>query len=138
MNKFLNEIIVNKYPSFFPLPEKPRTKKDTFFCFSCGDGWFDIIDSCCSTIENYIKNKKAPTAFYFIQIKEKFGGLRLYYEGGDDFIRGIITAAESLSYKVCEETGKPGCLYAKSSGWIQTLCPEQAVGLTKYISKNVP
>ena len=31
MNKFLNESIVNKYPGFFPLPEKPRTKKDTFF-----------------------------------------------------------------------------------------------------------
>jgi len=33
MNKILNEKIVEKYPDFFPLPEEPRTLKDTFFIF---------------------------------------------------------------------------------------------------------
>ena len=138
MNKLLNENITRKYPNFFPLPEKPRTLKDTFFYFRCSDGWFNIIDSCCCTIHNHLKNNKEVATFHFTQIKEKFGGLRLYYNGGDDFIQGVIATAETLSYKICEETGKPGCLYARSNGWIQTLCPELAVGLTKYISKDVP
>jgi hypothetical protein len=137
MNKTLNENIVKKYPDFFPLPENPRTLKDTFFYFRCGDGWFNLINSCCYTISNHLKNKKEITPFYFTQIKEKFGGLRLYYEGGDEFIQGVVRTAEAISYKICEETGNPGCLYAKSNGWIQTLCPERAVGLEKYISNDV-
>lgn len=137
MNKTLNENIVKKYPDFFPLPEEPRTLKDTFFYFRCGDGWHDLIDRCCFAIKTHIQNNKKTIPFYFTQVKEKFGGLRLYYEGGDEFIQGLVRTAEAISYKICEETGKPGCLYAKRNGWIQTLCSERAVGLEKYISNDV-
>ncbi len=56
----------------------------------------------------------------FDQIKEKFGGLRIYHSGGDDYIDGLIGMAESFSYKICEvcgERGKPN-----KGGWIATLC----------------
>ena len=43
-----------------------------------------------------------------IQVKEKFGGLRFYYSGGDDYIRGLVDMAESMSYKTCEVCGSPG------------------------------
>jgi hypothetical protein len=137
MNKLLNEGIVEKYPKFFPLPENPRTLKDAFFHFRCDDGWYDLINSCCNTINHYLKNHKQPPAFHFTQIKEKFGGLRMYYECGDPFIEGIIHFTESVSYKICEETGKPGKLYAKPTGWIKTLCRENAVGYIEYVSKDV-
>ena len=32
-----------------------------------------------------------------IQVKEKYGGLRFYYSGGDDYIHGIVAMAENLS-----------------------------------------
>lgn len=54
------------------------------------------------------------------QVKEKFGGLRFYYRGGDTFIEGIAAMAESMSYVTCEECGNPG--KPNTSGWIRTLC----------------
>lgn len=56
------------------------------------------------------------------QIKEKFGTLRFYYQGGDDYIRGLDSMAESMSARICEDCGKPG--KRTSGGWIRTLCEE--------------
>ena len=59
-----------------------------------------------------------------IQVKEKFGGLRFYYNGGDDYIRGVVSMAETMSYTTCEVCGSPGNLRGKH--WVQTLCDEHA------------
>lgn len=56
-----------------------------------------------------------------VQVKEKFGGLRFYYSGGDDYIRGVVDMAENMSYKICEDCGSPGKT-RNMSGWIKTLC----------------
>lgn len=73
--------------------------------------------------------KKAPRVFLppltirIDQIKEKFGGLRFYYSGGDDAIHGMVSLAESLSYKICEGCGSTKDIgYTK--GWITTMCKE--------------
>ena len=57
-----------------------------------------------------------------VQVKEKFGGLRFYYNGGDDYIRGLENMAESMSYRTCEECGAPG--KPTKGGWIRTLCEQ--------------
>jgi hypothetical protein len=60
----------------------------------------------------------------FVQIKEKFGALRAYCDGGnDDGIRFLIRSAEDKSYSVCEHCG--GDVFSKQTtvrGWIRTLC----------------
>ena len=56
------------------------------------------------------------------QVKEKFGTLRFYYQGGDDTISGMVRMAESMSGVTCEECGKPGT--QTSGGWIKTVCVE--------------
>ena len=58
------------------------------------------------------------------QVKEKFGTLRFYYDGGDDIIDGMVRMAESMSGVTCEECGKPG--HQRGGGWIVTLCDEHA------------
>lgn len=55
-----------------------------------------------------------------VQVKEKFGGLRFYVSGGDEYIDGMITLAESLSMRTCEECGSPG--KRRGRGWIYTAC----------------
>ena len=60
------------------------------------------------------------------QVKEKFGGLRFYYSGGDDYIDGVVAMAESISYRTCEECGSPGT--STKSGWIRVLCEEHKNG----------
>lgn len=58
------------------------------------------------------------------QIKEKFGTLRFYYVGGDDYIDGLEAMADSMSSVICEDCGKPGKL--RSGGWVRTLCEDHA------------
>lgn len=42
------------------------------------------------------------------QIKEKFAGLRVYYDGGDDRVAGMIEMAESMCSRTCQNSGAPG------------------------------
>lgn len=54
------------------------------------------------------------------QVKEKFGALRFYYDGGDDYIHGLTSMAEAMSGRTCEVCGNPG--ESNKSGYITTLC----------------
>lgn len=56
-----------------------------------------------------------------IQIKEKFGGLRFYIDGGDDTIYGMISLAEGMSYRTCEFCGTTENV-GRTQGWIITCC----------------
>ena len=54
------------------------------------------------------------------QIKEKFGGLRFYYDGGDDQICGMVDMAETWAGYTCEKCGNKG--QRRDGGWVRTLC----------------
>lgn len=61
----------------------------------------------------------------FTQVKEKFGGLRIYSSGGDEYCKNIISFTESLSYHICEVCGRTDELVtAGGKSWIQTTCPK--------------
>jgi len=54
------------------------------------------------------------------QVKEKFGTLRFYYSGGDDYISGMVSLAESLTGVTCESCGNTG--ERRGGGWVHTYC----------------
>jgi hypothetical protein len=54
------------------------------------------------------------------QVKEKFGTLSFYYNGGDDFVSGLVSMAESFSARTCEKCGELGKL--RGEGWLYTAC----------------
>jgi len=54
------------------------------------------------------------------QVKEKFGTLRFYYLGGDDYISGMVSLAESLTGVTCESCGNVG--ERRGGGWVHTYC----------------
>lgn len=58
------------------------------------------------------------------QIKEKFGTLRFYYDGGDEYIHGLVAMAESMSEVTCEKCGSPGKIIP--GGWLKTLCDQHS------------
>ena len=66
MSPELTDQLINKYPDQF--------KNLTYI--ECGDGWYNLLDSLCATIQNQIernaKNDK-PNIFFWSQLKEKFG-----------------------------------------------------------------
>ena len=68
------------------------------------------------------------------QVKEKFGTLRFYYSGGDEYISGLCSMAESMSAVTCEECGNPG--KTVGGGWITTLCKEHAEARDIYTEEE--
>lgn len=97
-----------------------------------GEGWWPIIEALSNQIHHHVKWKNEQRDKYnrgegcppviVRQIKEKFGGLRFYYDGGDDCVDGMVRMAESWAARSCEVCGKPG--KSRDSGWIRTLCDE--------------
>lgn len=66
-------------------------------------GWEKMIHMLSAAIQNHLlllKEKNMPLDFKVEQIKEKFGGLRFYYSGGDDMIEGMVRVAEIFSYEI--------------------------------------
>ena len=81
----------------------------------CDDGWINIIAECHSELLNIDKNYK------IYQIKEKFGTLRFYYEGGNEHIRTIVDYTEFISGYICEDTGSTNDVGYNNKGFIQVL-----------------
>ena len=92
------------------------TKLDKY----CGDGtWAEQRKE--EILEEGLKEvRPIVTQVTIAQIKEKFGSLRFYYDGGDDYISGMVTLAESMSGVTCEDCGDVGV--HRNGGWIRTLC----------------
>jgi len=51
--------------------------------------------------------KATGCKFEILQVKEKFGGLRIHVNHANDAIRGRIEAAKQESLNICEVCGQP-------------------------------
>lgn len=69
--------------------------------------------------------KVYPPRITITQIKEKFGTLRFYFDGGNEKTQAAVDFAEFLSSKTCQYTGKKGVM-CKKRGWYATLSTGQA------------
>lgn len=125
MNKELDDKLCKKYPKIFA--DRYASMQTTCMCwgFDCNDGWYWLIDNLCNTIQNYIDQNQHLNISQVVatQVKEKFGGLRFYINGGDEHIDGIIWLAESLSYHICEKCGSTKDV-SQTEGWVYTECPD--------------
>jgi hypothetical protein len=118
------------YPKIFSKP---------FGGFCIGPGWYQIVHSLCGNIQSHINHIKCtreklleknpynhpiPEDIDQVtvdQIKEKFGGLRFYYTGGDNVIDGMVRMTESWAEHTCEICGNLGA-NRSIRGWLTTLC----------------
>jgi hypothetical protein len=126
MKRELDELLCKKYPKMFVNRHADMTTTAMCWGFACGDGWFNIIDQLCANIQSHIdwknKEKEIVPQVTVVQVKEKFGGLRFYYDGGDDYIHGLSSMAESISELTCETCGNP--VKRQGGGWVYTACEE--------------
>jgi hypothetical protein len=119
------EVFANSMETRFP-----KMFNESYGGFCISEGWWPIIESLCGQIQHHIDWKQQQKEKYnrgegcsqvtVNQIKEKFGGLRFYYSGGDDVIDGMVRMAESWAACACETCGAPG--KSGGNGWIKTLC----------------
>ena len=145
MSPELDKALCEKYPKLFAERNLPMTETCMCWGFDHGDGWYNIINALCANIQSHIdwvekcrQNEvergiagesgmpRTPAVPQVVveQVKEKFGTLRFYYRGGDKYIDGLVSMAESMTEFTCEECGAPG--KSRRGGWIRTLCDKHA------------
>ena len=112
MRQELDEYLCKVYPKM--MVNRNKDMKETCMCwgFEVGDGWFNIVNQLMGNIQHHLdwKNRKEEVVpqVTLDQVKEKFGSLRFYITGGDDYIRGMVTMAETMSGVTCEVCGNIG------------------------------
>lgn len=84
-----------------------------------GTGWESLVNSAYDELEKY------PT-LKVVQVKEKFGGLRIYTDGYIEEFEDFLINIGKASFHMCEECGAPGNL--RGGGWYKTLCEEHSNG----------
>ena len=120
-----DKILCERYPNLYR--DRNRSSRETCMCwgFTCGDGWYSLIDELSAKLEAEIVKMKQegvtgddlPAA---AQAKEKFGLLRFYMTHATEQMYDMIAEAETKSGTICEDCGEPGQL--RPGGWIRTLC----------------
>jgi len=116
----------NEYEIFAKKMEEqfPKMFVDKYGGFAVGAGWYPILEALCANIQNHIdwRNRESEVVPQVTveQIKEKFGGLRFYYQGGDEQVHGMVRMAEAWAANCCEDCCAPG--KRRAGGWIRTLC----------------
>ena len=138
MDAELQNQLYEKYPDLFS--NRTKSRMESCMCWGCevGNGWYELLSSVCWRISQHEKNiadrvriraknekpnDQSDLDYFpvkFDQVKEKYGGLRIYFTGGDDYVDGLVGMAEEYSYKVCEVCGNAG--KPNKGGWITTLC----------------
>jgi hypothetical protein len=149
MKQDLDNYLCTTYPKLFVNRNKPMTETCMCWGFECGNGWFNILNQLCQNIQHHLdwKNRDGQVVPQVTvdQVKEKFGTLRFYYTGGDDYISGLVSMAESMSGVTCESCGNIA-ESGSNGGWVRTICTpcdeqrevRQAKELEEYHAMNEP
>jgi hypothetical protein len=96
----------------------------------CDFGWRGLLDRACLGIRAVLQAHGG--SFRFTQIKEKYGGLRIYFDGvlspeATALVEEAIDLAEARAACTCERCGQPGRLFNRGD-WLATACAEHARG----------
>jgi hypothetical protein len=138
--------LIKKYPLIFQVRKGRELEPFCMFGVECGDGWIPLLDTLCYQIQSYIdyrketnerieENKKKYPDYdqkpfdlipqvVVTQVKEKYGTLRFYYDGGDETIDGMVRMAEAMSAITCEACGNLGKFRGRH--WFYTACDEHS------------
>lgn len=142
MKPELEHQLYEKYPKLFR--QKDLSQMETCMCWgvACGDGWHSLIDTACEKLQ-----KLACETGYtieFTQVKEKFGGLRMYLHieenkeqqrsidpqrqlscgAVSELAHTITMEAENQSVTTCDQCGEQG--KQRGGPWISTRCDQHA------------
>lgn len=99
------------------------------------EGWYQLVLDCDAELS------AIDPKYDLLQVKEKFGGLRYYFQPSDSSCReqmdAVVAKYEQLASKTCEATGKPGVLMKSIGNWYKTLNPEFAENHLSYAKYQI-
>ena len=101
--------------------------------WECGKGWWPLVEKVAAAINSF--NAAHPDSPVEVsQIKQKFGGLRIYHYNAPEDIRQLIDEAIEASWHTCERCGSTEGVTTNLVGYRLTLCPE----CRKEIKPRIP
>jgi hypothetical protein len=146
--------ILERVAAAYPYMFRPKRGEEEFFKWNpeINHGWLDIFERLCGAIDKELTFTQKKR-FRLFQVKEKFGGLRVYWEMGSrsrpwadfqgqgegvitlkpktrkksvaDRIEHLIAGAAAEAAITCEKCGvRPATL--RAGGWLVTLCDAHA------------
>ncbi len=97
---------------------------------SCSRGWYPLLVELDEQLRALLPN------YVIHQVKEKFGGLRYYWDPGEEvdddlerrveLAKQLVDSAEKRAGVTCELCGAAGQLHRTQAGRYKTLCPDCA------------
>ena len=121
MKDEVTEYLIEQYPFL-------KVKNPGYSC-TWTNSWLDELEpgwkaafglDFCKELAEAIKKDNCEDKFEFLQIKEKFAELRVYYSGGGPEVRKVIAKYEELSRYICGRCGQPATKITR--GWYYPLC----------------
>lgn len=89
-------------------------------------GWNELFYNYCLEITPILARVNGLSDFHFLQVKEKWGELRIYHSGINSAIADEMNAVEEkyvdMSMKTCCLCGRPGKM--TYDGWVCPFCKE--------------
>ena len=147
---FYNKVLVTEYPFLMPRrfdgtrydtlasdPDIAQVEKEMYMepyetteLMFWLDGWVRAFGfEFCEELRDQLLKDGRLDEFYFIQVKEKYGELRMYHNGCSDEAQAILDKYTELSRHICCVCGKPATKISK--GWICPYCDEH-IGNWEY------
>ena len=93
------------------------------FGFDCDEGWHPMIYELLDKIQAIVDENPEYEDLRVTQIKEKYGGLRVYLNFDPPEISDMIDEYEEKSYETCEICGAKGKT-REDRRWYKTLCDD--------------
>ncbi len=116
-------VIFRRHPAILGAADEASCMSDGL---QVGDGWLPLLDRMCLALCDAGLGGLIVAA----QVKEKFGGLRFYFDAERQLTQAemrlakyITKAAETESLLTCEECGETDDVTANEKGYVRTLCP---------------
>jgi len=99
------------------------------------EGWYQLVIDCDRELTKIDPN------YQITQIKQKFGGLRYYFQPSlpntYNAMAEVVKKYETIAAVTCESTGKTGVLMRSKSGWYRTLNIEYASNTAHLVGYSV-
>jgi len=111
--------LILEYPELFGTTFDPR---ETAICFGfeIGNGWLQVFKKYLPELSKEILDNELKD-FKIVQVKEKFGSIRIYTQYTTEGVETIINKIEAECETTCEECGSPEGKF-RQDGWLRVLC----------------
>jgi Icc-related predicted phosphoesterase len=119
--------IMQRTPRLFGDAPWDLTQTLVGFGFDCGPGWFPLIERTLGSLSR-IARDDGLDQMRIVQVKEKYGTLRIYLSGSNDRANAVVDAAEALSARICDLCGGAVLAPPARTGWIVTRCATCVAG----------